>query len=182
MMSGSGLSHRNHWWRFPWIWFLGLGLSIALPACAQTTQIPAPANAHVTDLRELLLKEAQRSDPDHPDGRNVLLTHFSYVGRLDTQKGRIYVANRRAVLANMPAPRGVNDILFFDRHCRFLGKVNYCMSMPLWCEGARLYLYGDLDGISRPGEGNVIDLAHGFANLRVSHETRYGSSGGTLDE
>src|SRR6185503_13861634 len=64
-------------------------------------------SSHLSDVRSSLLASARRSDPDFPDGRDVLLTHFSHVGQLVSSKGEVvYVADRRAVLAGMLAPRG----------------------------------------------------------------------------
>jgi hypothetical protein len=54
--------------------------------------------------------------------------------------------------------------------------------MPLWCEEGRLFLFGDLDGFSDRGDGNVIDLTDGYEQMRIYHEKRYGSSGGINDE
>jgi hypothetical protein len=134
------------------------------------------------DIREGLPSSAKKADKDFPDGNDVLLTHFSYLGKLQTKKGVIYVANMRSVLNNMNAPRGVNYIMFFDNKYEFLGKQNYASSMPLWCEEGRLFLFGDLDGFSDRGDGNVIDLTDGYEKMRIYHEKRYGSSGGINDE
>ncbi|HEX9665032.1 MAG TPA: hypothetical protein VGA95_00545 [Thermodesulfobacteriota bacterium] len=134
------------------------------------------------DIREGLASSAKKADKDFPDGKDVLLTHFSYLGKLQTKKGVIYVADMRSVLNNMNAPRGVNYIMFFDNKYEFLGKQNYASSVPLWCEEGRLFLFGDLDGFSDRGDGNVIDLSDGYKNMRIYHEKRYGSSGGINDD
>jgi hypothetical protein len=45
------------------------------------------------DVRAALLVSAEEADPDFPDGSEVLLTHFSHVGRLVASVGEvIYVA------------------------------------------------------------------------------------------
>src|SRR5204862_4038457 len=96
----------------------------------------------LADVRSALLASAKRSDPDFPDSHNLVLTHFSHVGQLVSSSGEvIYVADRRAVIAGMLAPRGQNYITFFDDQFRYLGKVGYALSRPLWCEGSRLYLH-----------------------------------------
>jgi hypothetical protein len=139
------------------------------------------------DVREALLASATKSEPEFPDGRDLLLTHFSYVGKLATSQGEaIYVADQRAVIAGMPAPRGQSFIVFFDRQFRYLGKIGYVRSRPLWCKGGCLYLYGDLDGFPQPGQkfppgGNVIDVTDGYKNLKSYHAYAYGSSGGIDD-
>lgn len=134
------------------------------------------------DIRALLLASAAKGDPDFPDGKGMMLTHFSHVGQLVTSNGDvIYVAERRAVLTGMIAPRGQHYITFFDARFEFLGKMRFVNSQPLWCDGSRLFLFGDLDGVSNGIDGNVIDVAEGFDHVKVYHEHVYGSSGG-LDE
>ena len=133
------------------------------------------------DLRERLLHSAQHADKEFPNGKDVVLTQFAYIGKVQTREGVVYVVNQRAVLNNMPAPRGVNTVVFFNARLQWLGKLGYASSMPLWCERGKVYLFGDLDVPSDKGEGNVLDLSQGYRRLRIYHEKRYGSSGGTLD-
>jgi hypothetical protein len=138
-------------------------------------------SAQLSDVRAAMLASAKRSDPDFPDGHSLVLTHFSHIGQLVSSSGElVYVADRRAVIAGMLAPRGQNYITFFDREFRYLGKIGYGASCPLWCDGSRLYLFGDLDGGGRLS-GNVIDIAGGYANLAAYHVRAYGSSGGVDD-
>ena len=157
---------------------LALVLSGGLFGCT-----PIPKNL---DIRAQLLASARSNDPNFPDGREVMLTHFSYLGQLVTSRGEIiHVADQRAVIAEMAAPRGHNSINFFDGKFHFLGKIGYASSRPLWCDGSKLYLFGDLDGFPEPGlnysRGNVIDVAAGFKNFKVYHAKVYGSSGGIDD-
>jgi hypothetical protein len=145
------------------------------------------APSHLLDVREALMDSAKKSEPGFPDGHEVLLTHFSYIGHLVTSQGEvIYVADQRGVIADMEAPRGLNYIAFFDRQFRYLGRISYLESRPLWCEGSRLYLFGDLDGTPWPGQpaspgGNVIDVAAGYGSIKSYHAHVYGSSGGIDD-
>jgi hypothetical protein len=130
------------------------------------------------DVRAALLASAGKSDPDFPEGREMVLTHFSHVGQLVTSSGEIiYVGDRRAVIAGMLAPRGQNCITFFDSQFRYLGKIGYVASRPLWCDGSRLYLFGELDGFATGLSGNVIDVADGYQHLRAYHANVYGSGG-----
>jgi hypothetical protein len=139
------------------------------------------APQRLSDIREVLIQAAKKGDKEFPDGRDVLLVHFSYLGKLRTREGLIYVADVRTALNHMPAPRGVNSIMFFNRRYEYLGKQNFAASMPLWCEGGKLFLFGDLDGFSEIEQGNVIDLTKGYKNMRIYHEKRYASSGGIYD-
>ena len=135
-----------------------------------------------SDVRSALLASARRSDSDFPDSHSVVLTHFSHIGQLVTSSGEVvYVADLRAVIAGMLAPRGRNYITFFDGQFRYLGKVEYVSSRPLWCDESRLYLFGDLDGVATGLSGNVIDIAGGYGHLTAYHVRAYGSSGGIDD-
>jgi hypothetical protein len=155
---------------------LALALGFVLTGCTSTSNEPL-------DVRAALLASAKKDEADFPDGHKLLLTHFSHVGQLITSRGEIiFVADQRAVIADQMAPHGLNFIAFFDSHFRFLGKINYVKSRPLWCDGSKLYLFGDLDSrIPQYPPGNVIDLARGYKNLKVYHAKVYGSSGGFED-
>jgi len=159
---------------------LALFLSGVLTGCVATSTKPV-------DVRAALLESAKKSEPDFPDVRNSVLTHFAHVGELMTSRHEIiYVADQRAVTADALSPHGLNFIVFFDEHFQFLGKINYGSSRPLWCAGGKLYLFGDLDGFPEPGRnyshGNVIDVADGFENLKIYHAKTYGSSDALKDE
>jgi hypothetical protein len=129
------------------------------------------------NIRQVLLASAQASDPDlSSKNPGLFLTHFSHVCELSTDDGkRIYVADRRSVLRGMSSPRGLNFITFFAENHTYLGKFRYVQARPLWCEGGKLFLFGNLEGAT-PGGGNVIDVSRGFQNIRFYHEEAYGSS------
>jgi len=143
-------------------------------------------------VRAELLASARRGDPDFPDGRSLVLTHFSHIGQLVTSRDEIiYVVDRHSVTAAALSPHGQKFIMFFDEKFGFLGKIGYGDSAPLWCDGSKLYVRGALDrrfwnsAIDRrlekiPG-GNVIDVAAGFEGLTNYHAFAYGSSGGIED-
>lgn len=156
---------------------LALVLGFVLTGCISTSNAPL-------DVRAALLASAKLNEVGFPDGHELFLTHFSHVGQLVTSHGEIiYVADQRAVTAGQMSPHGLNFIVFFDSHFRFLGKINYVNSRPLWCDGSKLYLFGDLESrILQYPPGNVIDLARGYENLKVYHAKVYGSSGGLDDK
>ena len=145
------------------------------------------------DVRAALLASAKKNGPDFPDGRNLVLTHFAEVGSLVTLLGdNIYVIDQYSVTADAMAPHGQAFIVFFDNKFRFLGKIGYGRSSPLWCDGGKLYLRGDLDRkfynsdldkhLENISPGNVIDVAEGFENLTNYQAKVYGSSGGLDDK
>jgi hypothetical protein len=161
------------------ILFLAIVLSGGLFGCAS-----APPSKTL-DVRAALLLSAKKNDSNFPNGRDAVLTHFSHIGQLVTSRGEIiYVADERAVTADTLSPHGLNFIVFFDEYFHLLGKINYVNSRPLWCDDGKLYLFGDLDGVSQTrnySRGNVVDVSDGFENLKVYHAKVYGSSGGLED-
>lgn len=163
--------------KFKLLFCLALILGFVLTGCVSTSKEPL-------DIRAALLASAKLNEVDFPDGHELFLTHFSHVGQLVTSHGgTIYVADQRAVTADQMSPHGFNFIVFFDSHFQFLGKINYVNSRPLWCDGSKLYLFGNLDSrVPQYPPGNVIDLARGYENLKVYHAKVYGSSGGLDDK
>lgn len=142
-----------------------------------TKASPSPQIAP-ENIRQVLLASAQASDPDlSPNNSGLILTHFSHVCELSTDEGEtIYVGDRRAVLAGMLAPRGINYITFFAEDFTYLGKYQYVTARPLWCDGGKLYLFGSLDAGDVPSGNNVIDVSRGFQRVRFYYEEEYGSS------
>lgn len=140
------------------------------------------------DIRLDLQKSAAKEDPHFPDGKTVLLTHFSIACQLETSGGPIYVVDQRAVVAGMLAPRGQNQISFFNWDLKFLASLRYVASRPLWCEGAKVFLFGGWDG-AMPGDTrcasgtdcNVVGWSTETNGFKLFHEKRYGSSGGIED-
>lgn len=98
----------------------GLVLALSLVGCASI----GPAQV---DVLSKLLLAAELGDPGHPDGENVVLMHFSHLGQVTTVSGeKVYVADRRAVIAGMLAPRGKNAILFLTDAIGTSANSNTC--------------------------------------------------------
>lgn len=144
--------------------------------------------AWTCDIKTALQQAAAASDPNFPDGKLSILTHFSIACELRSEAEVIYVVDRRAVLTDMVSPRGVNEITFFSKDREYLGSLSYISSRPLWCEGLKLYLWGSWDG-SLPGDNrcptgsdcNVVMWDPNSKAFMLSHEKKYGSSGGVID-
>jgi len=144
------------------------------------------AGCAATDTRDQLLHAAQRSDPDFPDGEHVKLTHFAYIGRVQTPEGSVYIVEQNAVTMGMLAPRGHSDIQYFDRNLCWLGKDNlwFKPGSPLWTNGSLLFLHGgwplpedeQTELPDRILTGNAVDFSRGFVNRRVLSVESYGSS------
>lgn len=143
---------------------------------------------HADDLRSELQTSASAQDPKFPDGKNSQLTHFSVACELKNESDVIYVVDQRAVLTGMLAPRGLNQVSFFNKQHKYLGYLRYVASRPLWCEGQKLFLFGGWDGAllgdNRCATGsdcNVVEWDFQQQQFKLSHEKKYGSSGGIDD-
>ncbi len=140
------------------------------------------------DVREKLMDSAIIQDPDFPKGEFVKSTQFAYIGKVNTIIGNIYVVDTKAVLTNMPAPRGVNRLLFFDKSFNFLGALDRRIwHEPLWCEDGKLFFFGfsedqlyDSTGKTYK-KGNALYLKEGWLNRKMVEIKEYGSYGGTIE-
>ena len=117
------------------------------------------------DVRSLLLASAMAQDPDFPDGKDVQLTRFAYIGAVDTPDGPVHVVERLAVLTGMLAPRGQPHLDFYDKDYRLLASFWWPWGGPLWCEGSKVYLFGSACEGPIPADPATRDL---FENANVS--------------
>ncbi len=127
------------------------------------------------DIRERLLANARRSDQWFPDGKDVKLILFAYVGRAQTKEGCAYVVELRQVLTGMPCPRGAGYILFFNSKEELVAKesIHTSTAGPLWCDGGLLFLCGnDINGDKC---WNAWDLSEGISKRKRILKPEYGS-------
>lgn len=128
-----------------------------------------------------MLASAQASDPQFPDGMSVKLTSFAYFGTVQSPDGPIRVAYRTAVIAGMPAPRGLQELMYFDRDGRWLGNEKPGAE-PLWASGSLLMLRRGIPLEAQPvpedlAYGHVIDFSKGFASREVKELPFHGLLG-----
>ena len=143
----------------------------------------------------------------------VQQTQFAHIGRVVTDEGTFEVATQSRVTAGMMAPRGrPMRLLLFDSVGKLVSSYEaafFKAGVPLWCEGARVYLGGfsswnvsdtfnvveadprilEHRGKFRSGNrfpdsvtGNVLDFRRGPTKPMLTREKRYGSSGGIEDD
>ena len=121
-------------------------------------------------------------------------TQFAYIGDLDIADRQYHVATQRLILTGMLSPRGLpHRLLIFDSTANLVAayEYGYDSAEPLWCEGARVYLFGmgsllnvEADprivkmSESLPPTGNVLDFSRGPTKALLTREKTYGSSGG----
>lgn len=126
-----------------------------------------------SDVREQMLEASRRQDPLFPDGENLKLTHFAYMGTVTADGERLRVVEAAAVIPNMPSPRGQAWLYFFDNDNQLVGRHTVRRASPRWCEGSRVYFFG-LEGNGEQ-EGNALDLGEGFDRRRYVIDPSPGS-------
>jgi hypothetical protein len=154
------------------------GLVVALCGCA------TPDN---------LWRELERAA--QPTSEGLQQTQFALIGELEAPEGTFYVAVQKLVGTGMLAPRGQAKLLLFDSKRQLVSSYGLINAYPLWCEGSRVYLWGDGLAWNIPVSpritelwpesaegGNVIDFSLGLDQPYITKEMRYGSSGGIEDD
>ncbi|WP_146661101.1 hypothetical protein [Anaerohalosphaera lusitana] len=105
---------------------------------------------------------------------DVKVVRFAHIGKIESKGKSYYVIDLRTVLKGMPAPRGNNQILLYDNNLTKVASFQYD-SMPLWCKGSRVYLFGvdTQEGMF----GNVWDFSKGVneGERRLIELPAYGS-------
>lgn len=135
------------------------------------------------------MEQAAKPDP------GIQQTRFAHIGDLDIRGRQYHVATQRLILTGMLSPRGLpHRLLIFDSTANLVAAYEhgYDSAEPLWCEGARVYLFGmgsflnvEADprivktSESLPPTGNVLDFARGPTKALLTRDKMYGSSGGT---
>ena len=130
-----------------------------------------------------------------PSSPGLQQTQFALIGEIAAPEGTFHVVVQRLVSTGMLAPRGQSKLLLFDAKRKLVAGYALATAEPLWCEGSRVYLWGEgvvynvpVDSRVRalhPDDaagGNVIDFAAGIRQPYVTREKRYGSSGGIEDD
>lgn len=151
------------------------GLSILvllaiLAGCRSASSIP--------DIRERLLNASARQDPGFPDGEKVRLTHFAYIGKVQSLNEPLYVVYQRTVIPNMPAPRGHKAVVLYNSEGRFLRRISVDTE-PLWCEGNKIFFFGfqpaPFPSPISEDPGNAWDLKSGIDSIQSVTEVSPGS-------
>lgn len=156
------------------MWKKGAAGLLALAAITLGACERKDPNAIPFDIREVMLSSANANDRTFPEGKEVALTHFAYIGTVTTSLGLIRVVACRSVIANMPSPRGQAWLSFHSEDGTWISSRDYnVFAPPLWCEGSRVYFFG----IQGAGEdsGNALDLQDGVDAARWVTEHRAGS-------
>ena len=109
------------------------------------------------------LVEAKVLDPDRR------LVHFSHTCSLRIDGAEFPVVDVQEIVKGVSTPRGVNRIVVLGPDKKLVHRLEYTTERPLFCEGNRLYVFGDLEvGGVGPG-GNVLTLSGRGKQVKVSH-------------
>ncbi|MEZ6243804.1 MAG: hypothetical protein R3B57_12270 [Phycisphaerales bacterium] len=167
-----------------------LSVTLAVGACAPKT----------VNVRSRLLEASKAQDPHFPDEASLQLTHFAYIGDIETADGRFHVVYANAVIRGMLAPRGQAWLALYDEDQNFVRRYELLgRGRPLWCEGGKIYwsgfttfglphepsqlaLFGPPDCPQSVPTGNVADFSQGLDHGLMRREFKYGSSGGIADD
>lgn len=149
-------------------------LGCANPSTHARGDTDSRVSAVSPDIREVMLASARTNDKRFPDGREVALTQFAYIGTVTTKDGLIRVVACRAVMTGMLSPRGQSWLSLHAKDGAFVSSQLWFSGDPLWCEGSRIYFFG-LQGSDEEGVGNALDLAAGVKAGRWVMEDREGS-------
>lgn len=117
---------------------------------------------HPIDDSAQMLRSVQMRDSKFPDGKQLKLTQFAYIGTVISNDQELKVASIRAVIPDMPSPRGQAYLSFFNSNNEFVGRYDINgLAPPLWCEGSRIYFFG----LQTNGEnqGNALDVSKGVS-------------------
>jgi len=149
----------------PIVLWVSLAGVVCISGCAEPSAV---------SFRDKMRQEAKANYRFFPDGENVKLTHFAYLGDVQTSEGMLRIVFLRAVLTGMMSPRGQRAILVFDETGTYVRSLGCdASSYPLWCEGSKIYLAGRtlVSGV----EGNAWDLTDGVEGAKLIWSPEYGS-------
>jgi len=123
------------------------------------------ANAQLASRAQIYraLVEARVLDPDRR------LVHFSHTCSLRIDGAEFPVVDVQEIVKGAFTPRGVNRIVVFGPDRKPVQMIAYTTERPLFCEGNRLYVFGDLEvGGVGPG-GNLLTFGKRGREVRVRH-------------
>ena len=128
--------------------------------------------------------------------KGIQQTQLALIGEIQTPDGSFLVAHQRLVITGMLSPRGLNNLLLFQKDGALVKRFTYVQGLPLWCEGSKIYWWGteghanNIETDTKFAEiwpdsaenGNVLDFSKGINKGYFTREKRYGSSGGIEDD
>ena len=130
---------------------------VAEPPHSPTTapQPPLAPEQAVLEGRQALLAALEAQ---HAFAASRLVAHVSHVCSLAIGGSDYPVVDLQELVRGVAVPRGANAILILDPHLRLLHRIEYATERPLFCDGNRLYVWGDITVSGLAGEGNEITL------------------------
>lgn len=97
------------------------------------------------------------------------LVHLSNACVLRIDGGNYPVVDIQEIVKSDTSPRGINQIVVLDPHMKPVKEIEYTTQRPLFCDGNKLYVFGDLDIDNALPEGNVLTFSHDGKTVSLSH-------------
>lgn len=133
-----------------------------------------------TNMRERMLASAAANYSLFPDGENVVLTKFAYIGDVTTSTGLLRVVALRAAIRNMLSPRGQGAILLFNEQGNYVGRrASHYPAEPMRCEGSLVYLWGETTVSGQ--KGNAWNFSDGLGSGYLVTVPPFGSADDVTD-
>lgn len=145
------------------VFFAQTGCANELPK-SYFTQIGMPETLQDRSRLVKLLYEAEILNKDRS------LVHLSHTCNLVINNHEYPVINTRELVKGAMTPRGVNQIVVLNYGYQLVKTIEYSTALPLFCEGNKIYLHGDLivDGFSETG--NVLVFEDDGYQIRLLNE------------
>lgn len=96
------------------------------------------------------------------------LVHLSHVCNLVLGGRRYLVVDVMELVKGAVTPRGVNRIVVLDPALAPVQSLEYTTQRPLFCEGNRLFVFGDITVGGVLPEGNVLTFSNDGKRVEVS--------------
>ena len=138
-----------------------LWVAVALMGCGGPLTVE-----RLQDSRQGLLQKAFAAHAFDPDRE---ITHVSHVCSLHLDGQWFPVLDVQEVVKGAVVPRGANSIVVLDPDFKLARRLAYATERPLFCEGNRLYVWGDLQVEEASAEGNELTFTGRASHLTVRH-------------
>lgn len=137
-----------------------LAIALAVSGC-KTSKSSVDAQRRLESLR----RELQTTGILDKDRK---LIHLSFVGNLKVDGQTFAVLDIMELVPGASTPRGVNRIIILDPSLVAAQQIEYTTERPLFCQGSRLFVWGDLTIGGVLPEGNVLTFTDHGHRVSVS--------------
>ena len=111
-----------------------------------------------------LLKQSEVAD------KRRSLVHVSHTCTITIGDEDFAVVDMRELIKGATTARGVNQIILLNSENQLVNQIEYGNSRPLFCEGNKLYLHGDVIPDGQTEAGNVLVFTDSGFSVSVIKE------------